>query len=130
MSSQGDGRSMTAPQKLMWSSATSNGVTRKRSQRMLSEGNAGHNIRSLRDEGSMLIESSVPYFEEPDALIALVRICGGAARQRAALPGECQPESTLIFEFYFGHGGSVSATERIFVFVCFSPVPALAWKQI
>jgi hypothetical protein len=25
--------------------------------------------------------------EEPDALIALVRVCGGAARQRAALPG-------------------------------------------
>jgi len=26
--------------------------------------------------------------EEPDALIAFVRVCGGAARQRVALPGD------------------------------------------
>ena len=28
------------------------------------------------------------YCEEPDALIVLVRICGGAARKRVALPGK------------------------------------------
>ena len=50
------------------------------------------------------------YGEEPDALIALVRVCGGAFRKLRALPGKknkkfrIKTRSQVVAQFHVFHG--------------------------